>query len=405
MNSLRPILIIYLFINTIIHAKALELPFNQGPYSVGIETVHWEDQSRLDPYLQPAQNRSLMLRIWYPCQQPAHNHTPYPPDAHAVFDQHLKEHPDTAQPQQHSLLDHLRLSAHPHAPLYTEDGPYPVIIFSHGYTMASGSISSYCAALASHGYVVIAPNHTGISGYSTLADGTILTCCAPRGLDLFMHAADDIQQLLAHIATKPQTIPALAIMDLNNIGMCGHSMGGIITTRLCALEPMIKAGVNLDGPLFGRQLFPSFQKPFMFILAETFQSTFGNDQQAFQVMNITQEDFSDAIPSLCKEIGQHALALSIAGTAHNTFSDFPAYFELLSQQTLLGHLATADWRSKLRLGTIDSQRAHDLVTSYLLAFFNSHLKNVPTSFPHQSDHHLNEVSVIHGQSAQRQSRL
>jgi predicted dienelactone hydrolase len=61
------------------------------------------------------------------------------------------------------FLDHLALAKTPaylNAPIAESNEPYPIIVFSHGWDGFSAQNSGQMVELASHGYFVVAVNHT-----------------------------------------------------------------------------------------------------------------------------------------------------------------------------------------------------------------------------------------------------
>ena len=55
-------------------------------------------------------------------------------------------------------------------------------------------------------------------------------------------------------------------LDMNNVGMFGHSFGGAAAVQMCRRDDRIKAGIDLDGPLNGNESTLPFHKPCMFML-------------------------------------------------------------------------------------------------------------------------------------------
>ena len=55
--------------------------------------------------------------------------------------------------------------SYPHAPV-ADPGPWPVVVMSHGDAGSRYNMQTLCEHLAAHGYIVIAPEHTGNSPFS-----------------------------------------------------------------------------------------------------------------------------------------------------------------------------------------------------------------------------------------------
>jgi dienelactone hydrolase len=129
----------------------------------------------------------------------------------------------------------------------TENGPYPLIIFSHGATARGIVYESEAEAWASAGYVVAAPDfplsNTNAQGGVTLS-GSVG--------DVKNQPADDtfvIDQVLDLNTQK--TSPLYKMVDPKHIGAAGHSNGAITTYGLvyseCCTDKRIRAAVAMSG--------------------------------------------------------------------------------------------------------------------------------------------------------------
>ena len=176
-----------------------------GAYGVGVRTLTFIDPTRETPSHSgiPAEpTRTFPTEIWYP--SPGENQNP------------SRE-----------------------APLDLAPGPYPLIIFSHGF-MATGTIySRLTAPLAGHGYVVAAPNYP----VSSPATGGF-------GMDLASHP-DDVSFLIdSLIALSRENGGWLSGgIEEDSIGLAGHSLGGAITVMTTfgpLADPRIKAAAPLS---------------------------------------------------------------------------------------------------------------------------------------------------------------
>ena len=106
-------------------------------------------------------------------------------------------------------------------------GPWPVLLFSHGFHGCGGQSSFLTAALAEAGYAVFAPNHKDaacgdIAGWMRRSDEPF---GEPQRWSAASYAdrAADLRQLLDALATDPRYAGKL---DLGRVGLIGHSLGG-----------------------------------------------------------------------------------------------------------------------------------------------------------------------------------
>lgn len=99
-----------------------------GPYAVGLRTVEVQDTDRGKP---------LVLELWYPAEVSEGRS------------------PDTYIP-----WSALQTHAHRGMPPDLRGAPYPLVGFSHGLSAVRYQSPYLCEFLASHGFVVVAPDHS-----------------------------------------------------------------------------------------------------------------------------------------------------------------------------------------------------------------------------------------------------
>lgn len=373
MKKLFLYLLPLLFNNLAPLSNTYTLPEPSGSFSVGKQVLFWNDTSRTDPFLKSGtkalEYRPLMLDLYYPATTNNLKTEKYPSIAANIIIRESKpfDHPFELSKVLSSLNTHSKINA----PLANITEKLPLIIFSHGYTLSSGNNSAQCESLASHGFLVLAINHTGISGQSLLENGNIIqSCLAPRDFHTPLHACEDVNFVINYLVQNKHNSSILSKADITRIGMFGHSLGGIVTTRCSALNNYIKAGVNMDGPLFGRRMFPGFKKPFLFLLAQNFEERFGNDERALTVMNITADEFRKTIPSLTQDIGSLAQIITIQKADHNTFCDHAIIHALVSTQAPHTH---KQLQQSLEVGSLNGQDAHRIIVEHLVTFFRKNL--------------------------------
>lgn len=368
-----------------VHLLPYNIAYLEGPFSVGVKDIFFFDQDRDELHGNRLSKRTLLLQLWYPAQKSdSQEKMSYEAMGHNVFEQHLQEIPkiilqnnDISQNISiQKIRTQLKINALKNAEPLDSQQEYPLLIFSHGYTMSAGNYSGLCMSLASHGYCVLAVNHTGVAGSSFLLDRTHLTCKAPPNLETFFCCEQDICAVIRALHQKNLLPPELQKnIDVTKLGFIGHSMGGALATRLTASCKEIVMGINLDGPLFGRALYSSFKKPFLFMLAGDFYEGFSKRTEIFELMGITQQEFNEAIPSLCKELGDYGHHILFEDAAHNTFSDFPTYCRYWEELCSLSKHERIFWRKQLKTGLTLSQSLQRSFFKVVLDFCDAHLKN------------------------------
>ncbi len=106
-------------------------------------------------------------------------------------------------------------------------GPYPVILFGHGFNLPPSQYFSYVKRLASFGYVA-------------------LTVDYPANLGSGANNVKQAKDLIAGLDWAAQKPELNGKADVNKAGASGHSLGGKVSLLAATLEPRIKASIVLD---------------------------------------------------------------------------------------------------------------------------------------------------------------
>lgn len=241
-------------------------PDQTGPYPVGVTTIYFTDESRWQ--LWGLRYRELPLEIWYPSTGVGG----VPNDMTAM----VGELPDWAWSllglvygdYMDSLLA-ITTTAMRDAEPDTADGPFPVIFFSHGISALRFQNFTLCEHLASHGFVVVAPDHY---------DGAIFTNIPGEAVILFNPATlvtglidrpPDVDFIYQSLLNLPQdgSLAASIPLDLTIFGLSGHSYGGLTSMQVGPEFDYIDAIAPLN-PIFLDYYPPSFDKPFFMLQSD-----------------------------------------------------------------------------------------------------------------------------------------
>lgn len=163
-------------------------PSAPGPYSVGYRTI---DLTYDAPTLP---GRTTTIHVWYPTLVPDGPHPTYAD----FFDDDV------------SVVDA------PLAPSAYEDGHYPVHVYSHGDRGFGGTSSFLMRRFASHGWVAVAPDHTG---------NTLLDNLDPRPISIYFLRATDLTATLDAMDALPASDPLSGLLNLDAVLASGHSFG------------------------------------------------------------------------------------------------------------------------------------------------------------------------------------
>jgi predicted dienelactone hydrolase len=202
-------------------------PFVRGPFPVGVRTGQAIDITR--------QGRSLPFELWYPAAAPyaGHDGTASTQDTFTVL-------PGSPPLRQAAVRN---AEAHP--------GASPLIAFSHSSGGHRRQSTFLCTHLASHGYVVVAVDHTG----NTTLDAAELARRVTAGADTPAQRETRVQEwvaarvpdlccLLDHLLSGAAGEGA-AHIDPHRIGIAGHSFGGWAALALPGADGRIRAVVAL----------------------------------------------------------------------------------------------------------------------------------------------------------------
>ena len=174
-------------------ANADEL-FQQGPYEVGYReiAITYSDAASMEP-------RDLVLRVWYPAQSDS-----------------------GAGPAQYSVAGIVDLPS-PFAldaPPVTDDDNLPLTVHSHG-NGADGLLAyPYGELMASHGWIFVAPNHTG----NTVID-PLLGTADPSAL-VELNRPIDISAVIDELESGLVDDELAGKADTSRVFLFGHSLGG-----------------------------------------------------------------------------------------------------------------------------------------------------------------------------------
>lgn len=171
-----------------------------GPFVVGIRV----DQITYQPQLVEGEV-TLRTAIWYPAAEETGRHPRY--------------------------LGFPNTGAHLEAPM-APGPPRPVFVYSHGHLGYAEASSFLFHHLASHGWIVIAPDHTG---------NTTSSFNTPRTHAIYHRRSQDISAVLDYAAAIDRTDAVLNQALTDQVVLAGHSFGGYTAFSMAG------AAFDVDG--------------------------------------------------------------------------------------------------------------------------------------------------------------
>lgn len=345
------------------------LPAPTGAYQIGIEWRHWTDQTRDETFDEaPHGKREMMVAFLYPVDEVSVEATPqvYMENQAAVLPAFSAT---IATVGVEVTLDSSQFAdfetyAFANAALSDAETSYPILIFSHG---AGGEMSMYTTQLeelASHGYIVVAINHSYGAAATVFPDGRTVTANFSTGLDGAAPIwAEDQMFVIDQLELLNQNDPEdrfTGRLDLDRLGVFGHSLGGATATITCLVDERCKAGASEDGPVYGDVIEQGLNQPFLYFLSD---SMIFADPEAYQ----------NAKGPL--------YLVDPEGFEHLNYGDWP-YWMAAPQ------IHASGW-----LGSAESGRSVEVTRAYLVAFFDKHLRGMDGTLLDDSSTVYPEVTV------------
>jgi predicted dienelactone hydrolase len=356
------------------HSRSTTLPTPTGSCKVGRATYAWTDDSRLNPYAPVSgTQQELAIWIWYPATPtPSTKTSEYlPPYWSRALVQHegfilsnlLSR--DLTRVETHSWSD---------ADVSPEQPMYPVVILRAGGGALSSDYTSVAEDLASHGYVVVsfdAPYRTVITAFP---DGRVVTRTA--GVDFESmpysaaeHLANQVMNVwiadVKFVLDKLQQLNAddptgrfKGKLDMQKVGIVGHSLGGATAAQFCHDDARCKAGIDIDGMPFGSVIQDGLHQPFLFIMSDHSRES-GSEARTVE-NNI--ESIYDKLPE-----GKR-WQITIIGASHFSFSD---------QMFTKSSIFLALLRELGVLGPLEKRRGLAIADACVHTFFDVYLKGIP----------------------------
>jgi pimeloyl-ACP methyl ester carboxylesterase len=315
--------------------------------------------------------RQLMISIWYP----ARDTSPFPaaPWLESAAGAHFEQ-------SEHIPPGLIRLpvtAGHERVPADRRAGGRPVVLFSPGSGEDRSIDTALVEDLASHGYIVVTVDHTHDSDEVEFPDGHVEVHTLPPDSDQVNTEATavrvaDTRFVLDQLAAikaghdpdaehRPLPRGLARALNLSEVGMFGHSIGGATAANAMLIDPRIKAGIDLDGTIWGPAAAKGLDRPFLLMSAQD-----------------NGRNVDPTWASFWARLRGWRLDLRLAGAEHLSFTDAVTLYH---QAAPVLHL-TAAQLARL-VGTIKGRRAVAIERAYIRSFFDLQLRHRDT---HLLDH-------------------
>jgi dienelactone hydrolase len=325
------------------------LPVPSGIFGIGRIGYEWVDLSRPDAYsTAPQAHRDLMVYLWYPSPRGnAKEPGWYLPgaremDADPDLQPHIRQEFEATWPL--IVSGTIRPHAIENAAVAGSPKTFPVVLFSHGLGSTGFEYTSLIEELVSHGYVVVAIEHTYTALAVEFPNGKIVPfqreampadlspderfkrMMAGAGLEISTGASDLVFVLnrlekMNEAGTRHFLLSGR--LDLKHVAAMGHSAGGGFAARACQLDERIKACVSLDGGMPPVSAFPEYPDGKQFhqpvLLLEVDHSGDRKPYSETQYSDYLKE--KEAELNRCP-LGSYDVVLKAPGLYHGSFSDY-----------------------------------------------------------------------------------
>ncbi|MFF2886003.1 acetylhydrolase [Paenibacillus sp. NPDC057967] len=348
-----------------------------GPYQIGTVNYHWTDEKREEAYAPGSgDKRELMIQIWYPADSKAKGErAPYVSDADLFAEGYGRA---LHMPKQlFTSIGLVETHAIENAELSNQEPTYPVLIFSHSLNGVKNQNTFQIEHLVSHGYIVVGIDHTYNSTISIFPDGRIVHFVPQESNTIdyldrlnegWVEDARFVLDQVEELASNDPNQRFTGKMDLSNIGMFGHSFGGATTTQMMMTDSRIKAGINMDGGLYGKLRIPEegLKKPFLMMSADdTLAGTQHMSDATIASQGTTRAELDKFFADTLERYEHVAVGgnywMKINKMKHMGFSDMYMLSPLFE-----------------RMEGVNVSKVHRLINDYSLDFFNHYLKQQPT---------------------------
>ncbi|WP_243657574.1 serine aminopeptidase domain-containing protein [Parafrankia sp. BMG5.11] len=327
-------------------------PDEPGPFTAGYQTLTVSDPGR--------PGRLLTTSVWYPGAPARLGPVALPPAAQYPAAQYpMARYPVAPGVDVSSALAHEEIPVAP--------GRFPLVVVSHGSAGSRVQLAYLAEALATHGFVVAAPDHPG---------DTMIEAAEGRQAPLVELASDRLLDVSAVISafTKPDC-PLSRMVRADEVGVVGFSFGGLTSAvstvgfLRAPADPRVRAvvGIAPATEVVPERELDRVRVPVLLVG--------GSDDLAAPVERNAGRTF-DGLH------GAHPRYLvTVAGGMHNSFTEICAQAAAVRDRPVPeGVRVRLEVTAEVtcRPPAVDIDRAHRLTTYYTVAFLERRLLGATT---------------------------
>ncbi|KAF6813084.1 paf acetylhydrolase family protein [Colletotrichum sojae] len=359
-------------------AQAVLVSPPTGPYAVSMSVQALTDTSQTDPYApgNASHARRVMISTFLPVDAPCSARervaymTPLVANAYDQLAAAVGLPNDTfSSLEMEFCKTKTRVCAR-----RNRSSKFPLVLFSPGWGNPRLLYGAMAREVASLGFAVVTIDHPYDPSYVEFPDGTVYTAVELDTDDttqlemLTKVRAQDTSFVLSHLSNNP-----IADIDLSRTIMFGHSLGGATAAAAMLTDPRILGGIDFDGKFLSPVLEEGLGRPFALV---------GRPGHAAE--DPTWDQFYSALR------GRKA-DLSVAGTTHASFTDFPTLIASLN----VSLSETSEALLRAELGTLEFGRGVEVVAGIVEGFAELVYENrTGPVFTENGDAACPEVTVL-----------
>lgn len=366
-------------------------PQPSGPFEIGTLTYHLTDTGRQEVFSADKNaRRELMVQIWYPAKNKSSSpRAPYIQDSDAITTALARLHnfPDFSLKH----LKYLITNAVESAPVADDKPNYPVLVFLEGLTGYRQMNTFQVEELVSHGYIVVSIDQPGVAALVVFPDGHQISGLSKAQMDpliqqsvspaekapllngqafkdgIISYFAQDVSFTLDQLVSINNSDPKNILtgkLDLQRIGMFGVSSGGIVGAEACLKDPRFKACLVMDVVMTADVVQRGLQQPSMWITRDADTMRLEREKSG----GWTEEDIKQTqttMRAVYNSLPEDGYFVQVPGMFHIDLTD-DSYIS-----PIFPYIGFS--------GPIGSQRAHDIINAYSIAFFDKYLNNLSTA--------------------------
>ena len=342
------------------YIKFNNLPKPNGPYIVGSSVFYWIDESRSEWYLESFNDaRRLMAQIWYPALNIGNHESMFYIER---MDERVEYISKELGVSEYLLKNINTIKSNSYLNVPSAKGFFPVVLFSHGLGGMRTQNTIQAEALASRGYIVISTDHMYDSNIALYPDDrfalNLSNTDSLSGEEWYEtrnkqleYRTKDLSFLIDKLKEINDGIIESTLMgkiDLDKIGVFGHSFGGATSILSTIYDERIDACLALDAwfvPLKEDILLEAFNKPFLHVGQIRWDNELNYKKLDLFLNSCTNDNYK----------------LVVQDAKHFDFTDIP-HFSFLTEKLKIS-------------GKIEKNDLMKILNDLTIGFFNQYLKN------------------------------